>query len=246
MMHAFDIDIATKYGTNAAIILVNIEYWVKKNEANGKHFHDGLYWTYNSVKAFSDLFPYMTDRQISNALKVLKDAGIITTGNFNENKYDRTLWYAITKVGYSIMQKCKMENARMSNGNGENVEPIPYVNADVTHDVNLNTPIADSDESAKEQGEEKTRHEYDETFEKMWVYYGKVGSKIKAYNNYKKLSQADLEEIRERMPVYTNMTEVAYRKHLEGYLNKKNKMWRDEVIDRRPKSKETSTGIDWR
>jgi hypothetical protein len=35
------------------------------------------------------------------------------------------LWYAFTEKGKCIMQKCKMENAILSNGNVENVKPIP-------------------------------------------------------------------------------------------------------------------------
>lgn len=47
MIHNFDINIAEKYGINAAIILQNMYYWIEKNRANEKHFHDGYYWTYN-------------------------------------------------------------------------------------------------------------------------------------------------------------------------------------------------------
>lgn len=131
MNHFFDIDIAKEYGLNSAIILENIKFWIAKNEANEINFHDGYYWTYNSVKAFEKLFPYMSSRQIANALKKLEDKGIIVTGNYNASAYDRTKWYAITQKGYSIMQKCKMENAETQNQFGENVEPIPYINTDI-------------------------------------------------------------------------------------------------------------------
>lgn len=63
MIHNFDINIAEKYGINAAIILQNMYYWIEKNRANEKHFHDGYYWTYNSLKAFEELFPYMSTKQ---------------------------------------------------------------------------------------------------------------------------------------------------------------------------------------
>ena len=39
--------------------------------------------------------------------------------------YDRTLWYAFTDFGKSIMQNCKMEKLNLSNGNVDFVEPIP-------------------------------------------------------------------------------------------------------------------------
>ena len=69
MEHSFDIDIAVKVGVNAAVIYNNILHWVKKNAANRENFHDGYYWTYNSKKAFAELFPYMTDRQVRTALE---------------------------------------------------------------------------------------------------------------------------------------------------------------------------------
>jgi len=125
MEHSFDIKIAQKYGILEAIIFKNIYFWIEKNKANEKHFYDDNYWTYNSKKAFSELFPYTTSRQIDYALKKLIDAGIIITGNYNSNTYDRTLWYSITKQGYCILQNCEMETTKLLNGNNKIVEPIP-------------------------------------------------------------------------------------------------------------------------
>lgn len=129
MNHSFDINVAKEYGVHAAILLQNITFWCLKNKANGANEHDGNYWTYNSKKAFSELFPYMTARQIEYALKRLIDEGVIVTGNYNANAYDRTLWYAVTKKGFSIQQNCGMDATKFANGKTENVEPIPDINA---------------------------------------------------------------------------------------------------------------------
>ena len=126
MEHSFDIDIAKKYGIPSAILLKNIHFWIEKNKANDKNFFDGYYWTYNSKKAFAELFPYMTTRQIDYALQKLIDDGLIITGNYNKVAYDRTLWYAITKKGYSILQNCEMEEPNLEDGTAKNEEPIPY------------------------------------------------------------------------------------------------------------------------
>ena len=146
MQHSFDVNIAKEFGILEAILLNNLEFWIAKNEANGTNYYDGTYWTYNSTKAFNELFPYVSQRQIQNALKKLKEKGIIQTGNYNKSSYDRTLWYAFTTEGKSIMQKCKMDyanlvkdNANMLNGNVENVEPIPNINTnDKTTNINSN------------------------------------------------------------------------------------------------------------
>lgn len=130
-MHYFDVKIATDYGVNCAVVLQNILHWLKKNEANGKHFHDGSYWTYNSTKAFSELFPYLTQKQIETALKKLRDDGIIKTGNYNEMKYDRTLWYALTQKGECILLGKEMDTPPNGNGSNPEGEPIPDINPDV-------------------------------------------------------------------------------------------------------------------
>lgn len=135
MEHSFDIDIAKAYGVPAAVLLKHLHYWIEKNRANEKNFYDGNYWTYNSKKAFAELFPYMTARQIDYALQKLIDDGLIITGNYNKVAYDRTLWYAITKKGYCILQNCKMENTKAENAIPEIVEPIPNKNTDTDKQI---------------------------------------------------------------------------------------------------------------
>jgi len=125
MEHGFNIAIAKEYGILEAILLKNIYFWVEHNRANNTNYYDGRYWTYNSNKAFTELFPYATSRQIQYALDKLKNAGIITTGNYNKNAYDRTLWYALTEKGQSIVQKCSVHLTNLSNGKNTSVKPIP-------------------------------------------------------------------------------------------------------------------------
>lgn len=136
MQHSFNVEIAKKYGILEAVLLNHLWFWIKKNKANNTNYFDGNYWTYNSKKAFSELFPYASERQIDYALKKLIDCGLVITGNYNKSSYDRTLWYAITKVGYSILQNCEMETTKLLNGNDEIVQPIPDINTDINTDNN--------------------------------------------------------------------------------------------------------------
>jgi DNA-binding PadR family transcriptional regulator len=108
MQHRFDTEIAKQYDIVTAILLDNFYFWIKQNEVNERNFKDGRYWTYNSKKAIAEWFPYLNERQLDYALKKMVEQGLIIKGNYNENKFERKLWYAITDFGYSILQNCKM------------------------------------------------------------------------------------------------------------------------------------------
>ena len=125
MQHHFDVDLAARYGIAEAILLNHLEYWIEHNRANQKNFFEGRYWTFNSNKALCELFPYLSEKKIRNALNHLQEEGLILTGNFNKLAYDRTLWYAITEKGKSILPKGQMEVPEMANGIGKKGEPIP-------------------------------------------------------------------------------------------------------------------------
>lgn len=138
MQHHFDVNIAKKYGVLEAILLDHFMFWTAKNEANGSNYHDGLYWTFNSMKAMAKLFPYASEGRIRRALKKLEDEGLIATGNYNKSTYDRTIWYALTENGKCICQNCKMEVSETKNGFSENDKPIPYTITDTdtyTNDI---------------------------------------------------------------------------------------------------------------
>lgn len=136
MNYNFDIEIAEKLGVNAAIVINNLQFWIKKNEANNKHFHEGRTWTYNSNKAMKELFPFWTERQIRKIIDDLVNNDIIIKGNFSETKYDRTLWYAFTDFGNSICQKCQLDLSNLSNESDRNVKPITDKNTDIKPDKN--------------------------------------------------------------------------------------------------------------
>lgn len=92
----FSDNIAKKYGFAEAILLQSIYNWCNYNKKNNKNNFDDKYWMYNTKKDFLAEYPYLKNiNTISNALKVLKNEGLILTGNFN-NSCTRTTWYAVT------------------------------------------------------------------------------------------------------------------------------------------------------
>lgn len=115
LQHSFSVEVAKSCGVNAAVLFTNISFWVEHNKANRVNEHDGKYWTFNSMQAFTELFPYLSKRQIETALKKLENDGLIETGNYNKLPFDRTKWYTITAKGYRISQKCEIDTTSMQN-----------------------------------------------------------------------------------------------------------------------------------
>ena len=160
MEYTFDIMIAQKLGVNEAIIIRNIQFWIEKNKANNKHYYDGRYWTYNSISAFCQIFPFWTRDQIRYILKKLTEKEILISGSFNKNPYDKTLWYSLNDEKLAELQELESgeklpdpsveipisdnQNSNLDVGNlphreGENPKPIPDVNTYSKPDVNTHT-----------------------------------------------------------------------------------------------------------
>jgi DNA-binding PadR family transcriptional regulator len=174
MQHSFDIDIAKEYGILEAVLLNNLWYWIEKNRANETNFFDGEYWTYNSNRAFNELFPYATPRKINYALTRLQEEGLIKTGNYNQSAYDRTLWYAFTEKGKSIVQKCKMDLSNLSNGNVDFVKPIPNINTNIKPNKKPNIFVPPTLEEIEAYCKERNstvnaKHFFDYYSEGKWV-----------------------------------------------------------------------------
>lgn len=199
MMHSFDVEIAAEYGINAAILLQNLDFWIAKNKANKENYIDGRYWTYNSIKAYKELFPYMSERQISIALKKLADEGLIVTGNYNNSAYNHTTWYAITEKGKSILQKCKIEAAKMSNRNSKNVKSI-YTDINTDINTNINTDIK----------EKPARHRYGE-YKNVLLSDEEIGKLKAEIPNYQRYIES--------LSSYMMSTGKTYKSHLATIRN---------------------------
>lgn len=91
----FDGAVAEMYGVDGAVFISRLQFWIEKNAANDRHYHEGRYWTYNSLRAMEKLFPFWSRRQIERIVKNLKDKGVLLTANYARDSYDRTLFYAL-------------------------------------------------------------------------------------------------------------------------------------------------------
>lgn len=186
--HSFDVGVATKYGINAAVIFQDMGYWCEHSRINHKNFHDGRYWTFNSISALSNHYPYMSAKAIRLAIQKLVDAGLLITGSFNALPFDRTMWYALTEEGEILFQNGCIDFPKKANeifpkgqmSTSQKGKPIPYSldsypdteSMESAKRVTFSPPsVEDVQEYAKEKG--YSEREFDP--ESFVNFYGSKG-----------------------------------------------------------------------
>lgn len=139
--HQFNTSLAKEYGIEIAIFVKYFDFWLEKNASNEKSLYEERYWTYNSVKAFSKQFEYLTENQIRRTLEKMVSLNILIVGNFNANLYDRTKWYSFSdefiENHKSILRFSQFHLANLPNPFAEIAKPIP-VNIPIKEPVNNN------------------------------------------------------------------------------------------------------------
>lgn len=154
--HSFNVGIATlTQSLEAATIFNHIIFWIKINKQNGKNQIDGRTWMYQSIPDMAYFFPYMNERQIKFAITKLVEKGLLIKGNFNENKFDKTAWYALADENLFISQKkftkvqnCTIEDSqenskklydgtKLSHRENKIVPSTPYIYKDTIKDTNV-------------------------------------------------------------------------------------------------------------
>lgn len=199
MQHHFDIDLAKKYGILEAVLLDNFCFWTAKNAANEVHIHEGRVWVYNSIKAFGEMFPYASQKQIRSALAHLENEGLIVAGNFNESAYDRTKWYALTDDALSICPTGQMHLPSRANRLSQEGKPIPYTivppdiiesgsSSLILNKYNITTPPTPPEDA--DAGWLRVINAYEtnigllptgKAFENLLSYYGDLGADVMVY-----------------------------------------------------------------
>jgi len=173
MQHSFNIEVAKQYGIIEAILLQNIYFWIEKNKGNGVHYYDNQYWTYNSNKAFKEIFPYISEKKIRTALEKLRRENILITGNYNKIGFDKTLWYSITNKGYALLEG-QNDLSCGADGIALQGEPIPNINTNNKQkNIVLNTTNKESE------------NELADNFDKIWILYPRKDGKNTAFKHYK-------------------------------------------------------------
>lgn len=242
MTHHFKVALAKEFGIEAAILIDEFRFQISRNKANEKNFYDGRYWTYNSQKAYAEIFPYLSVGQIKRIISSLVDKGIMLKGNYNTNQYDRTNWYAFSDQGLSIVQNCYIDELKMTNGRVETSSPIPstipstipsisFTPSDECYDGGL---FDDADASTltmlssennlphAPRNKNVTSEQMAEQFEDLWLMYERKGSKANAKKEFAKLNEEEVAMMRLHIPAYLqSRPERQYRQDFERYIKYK-------------------------
>jgi hypothetical protein len=236
MEHSFDIEVAQEYGIAEAIFIKHFQFWIAKNKANGSHQHNNRTWTYNSNKAFAELFPYLSTQSIRTALKHLTERGVIVTGNYNDNPYIKTLWYAFADENKWICQFQQTDLLKSTNGFVKNDKCI---NTDIDYTDNKpNKKTTNNISPSIPQGDVIEWSEEEEIFETFRLaYQGSKNGHDTEFKNFKK--HKDWKEVvRFLLPAYERQEaireqqkrETGWRpqpKNLKTWLS--NRCWEEEI-----------------
>jgi hypothetical protein len=230
MEHHFNTTIAKSYGIEEAVLLHHFYFWIVKNAANKKHFHEGLYWTYNSKKAYADFFTYMNETKIFRIIKHLEEEGIIVKGNFNEDKWDKTNWYALTVKGLKMMRDCGYDIAPFSISLQNDLFDCVKMNDGACQNERCNTDIITDNNNKENEIDKSISKSSDELFETCWIAYRRKGKKGKAYPYWKKLTDDEKQSVLPHIKAYVQAKELQYQQDFERYL--RDKTFQSIVISR--------------
>lgn len=142
--------VAEKYGLEEAIFMDAIVHWYRVNRADDRNFYDGRWWTYNTIKAFDQTFPWWSTKQLRRIITSCKDKGALLTSNHNKDSRDRTIWYspsdeilALYNVDFSgncICPNGQMEMPNRADTIAQTGEALPCNNHVGTHDIPPESP----------------------------------------------------------------------------------------------------------
>ena len=84
--------LTVKFGADAALVLQQIHYWLKKGAGR---VIDGTRWIYNTLDDWVEQFPWMTKWIFRRVMKVLRERGLVKFCQHEKRQWKRRGWYTI-------------------------------------------------------------------------------------------------------------------------------------------------------
>ncbi|MGO1370183.1 hypothetical protein, partial [Senegalia sp. (in: firmicutes)] len=154
-----DKDLAKIIGLNEAIVIQQIHYWIEINKAKNINFNEDKHWTYNTMAAWREEFPFWSIETVKRTFKKLREKNLLLTGNFNKLKIDRTIWYTINYDELEeIMEVSKEANPQAQNEPMEDakmVQALPEISTENNFILN-NKSISQSNTIVTSKDDRKT------------------------------------------------------------------------------------------
>jgi len=139
--HSFSVEIARQYGVEEAILISHFMFWIKHNRDDGKNFHEGKTWMFQTRRQIAASFPYWNHDKVKYLCEKLVSLGVLETNNFNKRGFDKTLWYAFVNeeqmIGVkNIVTKGKsaLSMGKSALSMGKSAQPIPDTKQDTEQD----------------------------------------------------------------------------------------------------------------
>lgn len=196
--------VAAAYGLEEAIFLHSLMFWYRTNRGNDANFRDGRWWTYNSVKAFEAVFPWWNAGQIRRIITRCREKGALLSGDYNEDRRDRTAWYTPSddllelygelENTNCICRKRQMQLPDQSSSSDENGKcniRKPWGNHGETDSSPYSPPTGDAPPEPvlvdKPRREKSMPTHNPEAFEIFWAAYPRKDDRKKAIRAWDKL-----------------------------------------------------------
>lgn len=196
--------VAVRYGMEEAVFLDALMFWYRTNRGDNRNYRDGRWWSHNSVKAYEQVFPWWTAKQIRRVIESCKNKGALLAGNYNTDRRDRTFWYTpsdelLELYGETVLGNCNFPNGQMQSPEqaesfAQTGEPLPCTTHVETDMIPPVTPQR-GDSAGKQSPKRlpKTVPKYQPVwFERFWQLYPRRTNRAAAVKAWDKL-RPDLE-----------------------------------------------------
>lgn len=101
---SFDADVATEHGIRAAVVFNHIPHLMRfPDGSQAGHFKTcGRAYVHVSPEYLWKLFPFMSLRQATAALRELREGGLIAEREYDGPDPDYRNWYTLTETGNAV------------------------------------------------------------------------------------------------------------------------------------------------
>lgn len=160
-----------------AVILQQIHYWIEKRQ----NYREGRYWVYNSMENWMQQFPWIKSRTtLTRYFNNLEKKGLLITGNYNKDGFDKTKWYTID---YSTLSDFEQRLYRTCTTSDQNL--VNGMNRTCTTNTIDYTEITSESTTNKQANAVSADADLSESFNKLWNLYPKKQGKKDAFRHYK-------------------------------------------------------------